>query len=60
MHEYTGSLKYQKQDISWHIISFLVQFSLNFLLDISLNYFLLPFALRTVNSKDLQTSMSLI
>ena len=38
MSEYTGGPKHRKQDISSPITSFLVGFSSNFLLEISLNY----------------------
>ena len=61
MSEYTGSPKYRERDISWHITSFLIRFSLNFLLDTSSNYFMGFFnAVNEVNSKNSQISRSLI
>ena len=61
MSEYTGSPKYRERDISWYITSFLIRFSLNFLLDTSSNYFMGFFnAVNEVNSKNSQISRSLI
>ena len=61
MREYTGCPKSREQNVAWHITSFLVRFSLNFLLHISLNYiFALYVAMDELNSKQSQISRSLI
>ena len=60
MREYTRGPKYQIQDISWHVKSFLVQLSFNFFHVFLKITFALFIAVNEVNSKHSQVSRSLI
>ena len=56
--EWTGGPNYRKRDISWHIKSVLVRFSLNLLLDIFQNTFCVYVAVKEESSKHSQISRS--